>query len=641
MVKKRAIKKKAAKKRARRPATPPTRPLDAVERYARQVLAGEVVAGRAVRQACERHLHDLARQRTPAFPYYWDRGAAEHVIAFFPTFLTLENGQEFVLPEWLQFCYGSIWGWKRVSDGGRRFIYGFFETSKGSGKTPSGGGIGLYGMTFEDQGYAEIYSAGFDKGQASIMLNDAIRMASSSPDLSEMLQIDTYNIANLTNGSFFRAVSSEHRGKSGPRPYIVLGDEIHEHRDGRVINKLTAGFKGHSQPLALLYTNSGSDKTSICWEYHDKSLKVLERSLIDEQWFAYVCHLDPCESCYRDGYRQPKDGCPHCDNWLDPAVWPKVAPALGIVIQPKYLQDQVDKALSIPSEMALVKRLNFCIWTETHTVWIPADAWAACQVAPSTVNLEGVRAAAFDMSEKLDLTSCVVGVKTEVPTDGPAPTVEITELEGDEEIKKTFALNFFVDLYPYFWLPEATLRKRVNEERVPLDVWRNQGHLRVTPGPVIDYDLIYEQFCSEIGKKFKPSRVGYDPHNATQFALQLRDKAKYTVVEIAQGRKLSEAFKLFEALVHLKRIRHHGNPAMAWCVANAEARRDRYQNLWVEKPSETKRIDGLIAAVMVLSQLMVMPPEKRRRPLVAKVFTPEGFRPLDGPGSGGGDAARA
>ena len=392
----RKAKKAASTRRAPRSTAPP--PPDPVTAYATDVTTGAIVAGRAVRLACQRHLTDLERQRTADFPYYFDRAAAEHVIAFFPTFLTLEDGRPFDLPPWLQFCYGSIFGWKRVSDGLRKYVYGFFETSKGSGKTPSGGGIGLYCQSFDNEPYGEIYSAGFDKGQGSIILNDAIRMATASADLAGELEIGKYNITNPSNGAFFRAVSSEHRGKSGPRPSVVLGDEIHEHRDGRVINKLTAGFKFRKQPLALLFTNSGSDKTSYCWELHSKSVDVLEGVSRDEQWFAFVCHLDPCDSCFTEGHRQPKDGCLHCDDWRDRRVWPKVAPALGIVIQEKYLQDAVDMALSVPSEYALKRRLNFCIWTETHQVWIQSDHWQACEVPEIFESLDGARAAAFGSS---------------------------------------------------------------------------------------------------------------------------------------------------------------------------------------------------------------------------------------------------
>ena len=603
--------------------------MDPVTRYARDVVARTVVAGRAVRLAAERHLRDQDRQRTEAFPYYWDPAAAQKIIAFAPTFLTIYDGRPFVLPRWLQFSFGSLFGWKRVRDGKRRFKVVFLETAKGSCKSPGAASVGLYGVAFDDEQQAEIYSAGFDKGQASIILNDAIKMANDSPDLSEILEVGTYNIAHVESGSFFRAVSSEHRSKSGPRPYMVLIDEVHEHRGPAVINKLIAGFKFRAQPIQIELTNSGDDRTSICWQHHAHSLDVLNGVVMDESWFAYVCHLDPCEACYTAGHREPQDGCDACDNWTDPAVWPKANPALEDLGLPSrdYLQSQVDTALAMPSDMGLVKRLNFCIWTQSHTVWIQPDVWEACRVASvSQQNDHRACAVGFDMSDKLDLTAGVVALRIEDDPTTEPDTVEITDIEDEQEVSKTFELNFVVELIPFFWLPEDTLTARVSKERIPFDAWRAAGALRVTPGPVIDHDLIYKQFTSDIGPRYRPQRVGYDAHNATQFAVALRDKGKFSIVDVPQGRKLSETFKLFEALVRLKRIRHAGNPVLGWCVANAEPRRDRYENLWIEKPSQTKRIDGLIAAVIALNQLVALPAQRKKR-RGALVYTRDGFRP--------------
>lgn len=606
-------------------------PLDPVTSYATEVVTGRIVAGRAVRLACQRHLTDLQRQRTAAFPYYFDVAAANRIIDFFPTFLTLENGDPFVLPPWLQFCDGSLYGWmvwggdrktpvapevaRRA--GKRRFIYGFHETSKGSGKSPGAAGKGLYAVAgFDDEPYGQIYSCAYDKGQASIILNDAIRMARASEDLNAeyggLLTIGTYNIANEATGSFFRAVSQETRGKSGPRPSMVLGDEIHEMRDGGVLNRLTAGFKFRTQPQALLYTNSGSDRTSLCWEYHQKSLAVLDGTQPDEQWFAYVCHLDPCEKCYADGYRQPKDGCPDCDDWLDPAVWPKVAPALGIVIQPKYQQDAIDMALSVRSEFNLRRRLNFCLWTEAHTIWIPADQWDACQRPSVSEANPTVRpcAAGLDLSSKIDLSSLVVAIRHD---DAPAPgaTPEVVEIQGRDEtgeaVTQKITLNFSVELIPWFWMPQETLLERVHTERIPYDTWERDGKLIATPGATIDHEAIYEHIVKAVWPAYRVQQLGYDERDATMLAVALRDRGKLgeKVVAVGQGKKLSEAFKLMEVLIRSRRLWHDGHPVLAWNVGNAEPKRDRLGALWIEKPSDTKRIDGVIAAAMAISRLMV------------------------------------
>jgi phage terminase large subunit-like protein len=558
----------AVAERPRRKKSQPPPVADPTTAYARDVVEGRIVAGRAVRLACQRHLRDLERQRTEAFAYYFDVTAAQHIIDFFPTFLTLENGDVFILPPWLQFCYGSIFGWKRVSDGLRRFQYGYLETAKGSGKSPSAAGVGLYGMTFDEENYSEIYSAAFDKEQASIIMKDAIRMATNSPELADMLDIGKYNIANLENGSYFRAVSSEHRGKSGPRPHMVLGDEIHEHRDGRVLNRMLAGFKGRKQPLSLLCTNSGSDRASVCWEYHQKSIGVVEGTMVDEQWFAYVCHLDPCDECFEQGYRQPKDGCELCDDWMNPAVWPKVSPAIGIVVQPKYQQDAIDAALSIPSEYNDKRRLNFCIWTETHQIWISSDRWDACKVPEvSTSNEKLVPAVAgLDPSSILDLTSLVVALRHDDPPSDVAP--EQVEIDGMDEhgarIKLAFTLNYHVELIPYFWLPEETLMERVRTERIPYDVWQRQGKLFVTPGPAIDHNAVYD-FTRDAWKRFRLQKLAMDENAGRHLFMQLRDQGRLgkQIVSVGQGYKLSEAFKCMEMLIAHRRLRHDGHPVLA------------------------------------------------------------------------------
>lgn len=65
--------------------------VDAVERYARDVTAGRIVAGKPVRLACERHLKDL--KDGPGRGLVWDRDAAERIIRFFTKTLRLNGGK--------------------------------------------------------------------------------------------------------------------------------------------------------------------------------------------------------------------------------------------------------------------------------------------------------------------------------------------------------------------------------------------------------------------------------------------------------------------------------------------------------------------------------------------------------------------
>ena len=146
------------RKQARASRRPPRRPSDAVHDYARDVLAGRIVAGPLVRLACARHVRDLEEGRARGL--HFDPDAADHALAFFG-FLRLAEGEfagrPFVLAPPQAFIVGSLFGWLGP-DGYRRFRTAYIEMGKGNGKTPLCAGIGLYGLVADEEPAAQISS---------------------------------------------------------------------------------------------------------------------------------------------------------------------------------------------------------------------------------------------------------------------------------------------------------------------------------------------------------------------------------------------------------------------------------------------------------------------------------------------------
>lgn len=589
--------------------------LDPVTQYATDVVDGRIIAGRPVRLACQRHLDDLDRRFTSdagAFPYEFKPELAEELFTFFRTFLTLDEPDEssdaapFEMLAWLKFCFGSLVGWVHVLDGTLRFQQAYLETAKGSCKTPTAAGYGLYRTVGLARRSVENYSLGVNGDQANYLYQFAKRMAERSDDLNDLLDVGEYNMAWVEHNAFFRPLTSEGRSLDNKRIFTALIDEVHELTTATIPEKMRLGIKGQVDAQIVELTNSGEDKTSVCWAHHEYSLRVLERTVIDEQWFGYVCTLDPCDACRKKGLTVPDDGCADCDDWTDERVWAKVNPAiLEIKSLVDYTRGIVKQALNQPSMLARVKRLNFCIWTQTHTIWIPGEQWAKCKTVLPNPPVTGIPCAAmFDMSMKIDLASCVFAQRIDDDAEQTAAEITIDENVDGEKVQKTWSVNYRVRLTPYFWLPSAMFESRIKNDRLPLKLWKEMGHLRVTPGPVIDHHQIADEFKNELAPKFKPQRVGYDPYNATEFAVGLRDRGKFMIVEVPQGRKMSEFIKLFHALVLLGRIEHDGNYTLAWCIANAEPKTDRFENVWLEKSAPTKRIDGAIASVGAMQQVI-------------------------------------
>jgi phage terminase large subunit-like protein len=356
------------------------RRIPTVATYALDVLTGNIPTGRLVFLAVERFLNDLKRSSkdaASAFPYYFDQGAAVAIIKFFRdlAFHTKPPiGYE-------QFILANLFGWKKASDGFRRFDEIYAEMGKGNRKTPLAAGVGIYGIVGDEEPNAEVYIIGPTKDQAAIAFKDAATMVDGCPELKKLIKkygcTNKYTSGNLSCGaSFMRPVAADRDTLDGPRPHIVIIDEEHEHKDAQVIGKLIAGFKARKQPIAFKITNSGWDRESICWEDHELARKVLEGVIRKESFFAYCCQLDVCPECRQKGKDTPN--CENCDNWLDEAVWIKTNPALGVIVTKEYLRKQVADALDKPSGRNLVMRLNFCIWTQSVERFISPEAWRAC-----------------------------------------------------------------------------------------------------------------------------------------------------------------------------------------------------------------------------------------------------------------------
>jgi phage terminase large subunit-like protein len=591
---------------------PPT--LDPVTQYATDVVAGAVIAGRLVQLACQRHLNDLKDAKVKGF--VWKPDEAQRVIDFFPAILrlpeTVDAGDElldddvdepdapapFVLSPFQQFIAGSLFGWYTVK-GRRRYRIGYIETAKGSGKTPFGVGLMLYRCVADGERGAQVFFAATQLDQAKIPFADAEKMVASSPSLKKRFDPTVNNLAMPSTGSFIRAISSEKKGLDGKRVSACLLEEVHEHPTGLVVQKMRAGIKGRRNALILELTNSGFDRNSICWHHHEYSRQVLEGTVANEAWFAFVAQLDPCDACRAAGKLQPSDTCPHCDDWrIEGPHWLKANPNLGVSLAWEYLRERVREAIAMPSEQNIVKRLNFCIWTDQVTVWIPVDRWNLCRsIELALVNmrarLDALRGrecyVGCDLSEKIDLTSVQLAFPR--PLDGPAMA------EGSAA-----AITQGVDVLSFFWMPEETLQERAREDNIPYPDWRDQGFLTSWPGRLINHDAIVDFIIAEVATRFRVRHIGIDQAGASAFVTRLqRHFGEELVTEVPQGfRMLSGPSKTLEALVVSQNLRHDGNPVMTMCIGNMGKEENHWREIRPVKLTQRKRIDGGVALIDAL-----------------------------------------
>jgi phage terminase large subunit-like protein len=544
-----------------------------VDAYASAVRSGDVLAGPYVRLACERHFRDRQRAADDPAWYQFSEERADHIIEFIETCLRLpdvvdDDGEPkaFILSPWQVFIVGSLFGWINAN-GHRRFREAYIEAGKGAGKTPLLAAIGLYGLMLDGERAAEIYAAAADQDQAMIMFRDAVRIATASPDIAADLSFaGGQHIWQLTHDesmSFFRTFSREGGQKSGPRPHMGLVDELHEQPSPEVSTKIRAGAKRRPQPLFIEITNSGFDRTSICWQRHEHSRRVVEHAVEDEQLFAYVCALDEGD-----------------DPLKDESCWPKTNPNIGISVTLDYLRRQVSNAKNIPAEMNGVLRLNFCVWTNQHTRAIDIGKWLACEPLPDDAELVGA--------------TCYGGLDLGLSDDLSA-WARLWDLEDGRIAVKM-----------RFWIPEAAFDKYPNR---PYAEWKRAGILTVTRGDTTDYDLIEDTVAADCHTE-GIREVAYDKRFAEQLAQHLLG-AGITMVNTPQGFQLNEAIRKKLELIATGKLCHGNDPILSWMATNyvlITGRRDGAVR--PDKDKAGDKIDGQVAIDMALDRIVRKPVER-------------------------------
>lgn len=546
---------------------------DPVSRFAGDVLEGKVVAGPSVRGACQRHFDDLRAAKDKGIIFDFER--ANHALDFFPQILRLNGGQfenqPFILAPAQEFIVGSLFGWVRDEETyPRRFRVSYIEMGKGNGKSPLAGGIGLYGLAADKEARAEIYAAATKKDQAMILFRDAVAMVLQSEPLSRNMRLSgkddkVWNIYYPRTGGFFKPISADD-GQSGPRPHMGLVDELHEHRNGAVLNLMSAGRKWRRQPLIFCITNSGTDKTSICWEYHEAAVNVARGAKLDDTMFSYVCDLDE------------KD-----DPFTDESCWKKANPLLDVILTRQYLRDEVNQAVGMPSKRSVVKRLNFCIWTEAESPMFDLELWDACG-ADFTLDIFSGQTVyvGLDLSKSQDLTCAMIVCRT----------------KG----------KFF--WYPLFWLPGEGIRRKSEKDKVPYDYWAEKGHILLSPGTTIEKSWVVAELVKLSKKyKFKIGKIVYDRWRIDDFKKAAKEQnVVFEYEEFGQGFKdMAPAIDKVEEDMSTGLIVHNKNPCLRWNIANTVATQDPAGNRKYDKSKATGRIDGTVAGTMGHHRLAISP----------------------------------
>ena len=181
-----------------------------------------------------------------------------------------------------------------------------------------------------------------------------------------------------------------------------------------------------------------------------------------------------------------------------------------------------------------------------------------------------------------------------------------------------------IKILPKLFVSEAAVERRRTQTGGSYDQFISAGELIVTEGNSTDYAVI-QRVILECAEDYDIQAVAFDRWNSNSLVQQLTDKG-LEMDPFGQGFiSMTSPIKNAEILVKKKQLHHGGHGMLRWMVANVVTKKDDAENIKFSKAKAGDKIDGIIAMVMALGEMMTM---EGRDVTGASTYETQGIRML-------------
>lgn len=539
--------------------------------YYSLIESGKEIVSEKVRRIYKKLVSDIDDKESI---YEYDSKKANHAIEFIENFCKHSKGKwggkPIVLEVWQKAFIAAAFGFVHGIDGTRKYREVLLVVARKNGKSTVGSGIGLYLQIADGEPGSEVYAVATKKDQAKLVWLESKRMVKKSPALLKRIKPLVSEMVSEWNDSTFKPLGSDSETLDGLNVHGAMMDEIHAWKDKNLYDVIVDGTSSREQPMIFMITTAGTVRESVYDMKYEEAEMLLNGlddpdGYKDDRFLPIIYELDKRE------------------EWTDPSKWAKANPGLGTIKKVDQLETKVNKA---KANSLLVKNLltkDFNI-RETST-----EAWLTFEQLnnPDTFDIEKLKPSygigGCDLSSTTDLTAAKVIFM--VPED---PHIYVMQM---------------------YWLPEDLLEQRSKEDKIPYNLWHEQGILRTTPGNSVHYKFVTKWFLEirdECGI-YLPW-IGYDRWSAKYWVEEMEGYfGKESMIPIAQGKQtLSSPMRLLGADLESKLVNYNNNAIDKWCLSNTAIDIDKNLNIQPNKTkNQRRRIDGtaaLLNAYVVLQE---------------------------------------
>lgn len=554
--------------------------VNAANQYARDIVRGKTVACRYVIDACQRHLDDLAKEKTKKFLYRFDKDLAEKAAKFIQLLPHTKGEWAFkrmpiTLEPWQLFIICSAFGWVRKGSKLRRFREVYTEIPRKNGKSAISAGVALFCFTCDDEFGAEVYSGATTEKQAWEVFRPARLMCKRTPALCDAfgVEVNASNMNRPEDGARLEPLIGN--PGDGASPSCAIVDEYHEHDTDALYTTMLTGMGARRQPLMWAITTAGYNIEGPCYDKRREVIEMLNGTVPNDELFGVIYTVD--------------EG----DDWTDPAVLRKANPNMGISVYSDFLLSQQKRAMNNARQANVFKTKHLNIWVSARAAYFNLVSWRNCEDETLTIEqFEGQPCyLSFDLARKLDMNSMV--------------RIFTRDIDGRRH---------YYCIAPKFWVPYDTVYSTDTDHQRTAErfqKWVNSGHLEVTEGAEIDYRVILEE-AKAVNRQNPVEESAIDPHGATNLSHHLADEGLTPITIVQNYTNMSDPMKELEAAIEAGRFHHDGHPILTWCISNVVGKHLPGNDDVVRpiKEHSENKIDGATALIMDIGRAML--PETRQ-----------------------------
>ena len=537
------------------------------EKYARDVVAGKIVANKWIKLACQRHIDDKAKSKNKDFPYKFNAAKAEKVAKFIQLLPHTKgkwaaNGEKITLEPWQIFACCIPFGWLKKKDNKRRYTKILIFVCRKNGKSAIAAGLGVYMFVADGEFGAEVYSGATTEKQAWEVFRPAKLMVERTPELKEYyaVEVNASNMSRLSDGSRFEPVIGN--PGDGASPSCAIVDEYHEHKDDALYDTMETGMGAREEPVMLVITTAGSNIGGPCYLMVRDAEKMLEGTLDTPDLWAILFGKDVD------------------DDWTSDIALQKANPNYDVSVSGEFLKARQRDAKQSTSKQAVFRTKHLNEWIGAKNAWMNMAKW---KLAPERKPLH-----------ELEGRPCYIGLDLATKIDLVATILLFPPVDDDP----------FYHVHARYYLPDIRVLEALDVNFERYQQWDTEGLLTLTMGEVVDFEVIKDDL-REFAGRFDVKEVAYDPWQATQLAQEMEKEGMEMVEMRHTVQNMSEPMKELEAKVLKKLLAHGDCPILTWMVSNVVAQMDKKENIYPNKERAENKIDGVVGLIMALGRAMV------------------------------------